>query len=147
MINKWYFQQELAQVPLVMLITSAASLDRYFISSNAISSTIGFKTLNTGSYKYHNFKQQTTQPYKPNDEYFLYTTALHTTLQDATFRNLILLGNTKDNQPGITLQDVADAAWTTAVDTYFSTPRYWGNPFYSQYFNQDAQPQLITKKQ
>nr|UGV37568.1 MAG: ORF1 [TTV-like mini virus] len=146
MINKWYFQQELAQVPLVMLITSAASLDRYFISSNAISSTIGFKSLNTDSFQFHNFKQQGTQPYKPNERQFLYTTAQHTTVEQATFKELILLGNTKDNQPGRTIQQTSDSTWTTNVDRYFSTPAYWGNPFYSSYFNEDAAPQLITEK-
>ena len=47
MKSKWYFQQDLADKPLCMLMTSAMSLDRMYQNSTSISTTVGFKTINT----------------------------------------------------------------------------------------------------
>ncbi len=35
MQSKWFFQQEIAEQPLCMLMTSAASFDRYYLAANA----------------------------------------------------------------------------------------------------------------
>lgn len=132
MTNKWYFQSEIAKIPLLMLISSATSLDRYYIPASSISSTLGFISLNTAVFEYNDFKVTRTEPYKPNDTYWLFTIAGRTaTLDTATFAQLILLGNTKDWTPGTTFSQNSD------VDTYFSTPARWGNPFYSPYLDPD----------
>ena len=139
MTNKWYFQSELANINLAMLISSATSTDRYYSAANSISNTIGFKTLNTNLFQYHDFKKRLTTPYKPNDDFYLFTHNSHSTdLREVPVKNLILLGNTEDKTPGENIGD-------TPVDTYFSTKTKWGNPFYPQYFSQDAEPILILK--
>nr|UGV38944.1 MAG: ORF1 [TTV-like mini virus] len=138
MENKWYFQRDIINIPLVMLITSAMSLDRFYIPSNSISSTIGFKSLNTTLFQYHDFKKRLTTPYKPNDEYYLFTVHINTTWNTAKGTELILLGNTEDWTPGEKIGD-------TSLDTYFSTKTKWGNPFYSPYFGQEGPPILILK--
>nr|UGV34683.1 MAG: ORF1 [TTV-like mini virus]UGV34820.1 MAG: ORF1 [TTV-like mini virus] len=145
MLNKWYFQNEFTNVPLLMLLSSAVSLDRYYINSKAISSTMGFISLNTQVFQYHNFKLTTTTPYKPNDDFWLYTIGGRTTtFRTATFSQLILLGNTKDFQPGETPNGSA-GNWKNEIERYFATPSNWGNPFFPEYLNQDSSPILITQ--
>ncbi len=58
-----------------MLISSATSLDRYYIPASSISSTLGFISLNTAVFEYNDFKVTRTEPYKPNDTYWLFTIA------------------------------------------------------------------------
>nr|UGV35268.1 MAG: ORF1 [TTV-like mini virus]UGV37058.1 MAG: ORF1 [TTV-like mini virus] len=149
--NKWYFQQELANIPLLMTITSAASLGRYYIPSTAISTTIGFETLNTDFFQYHNFKTpQATTGYKPNDQFLMFALeGLTTTVETAKYVNLIYLANTKDFTPGTPLGDknyTLDNDWHGRVETYFSTLKSWGNPFYSPYMDNDAPHVLVTNK-
>nr|UGV37424.1 MAG: ORF1 [TTV-like mini virus] len=139
MTNKWYFQRDLVDIPLAMIISSAISTDRYFSPANSISNTIGFKCLNTTLFQYHDFKKRLTTPYKPNDEFFLFTHIGRTTeLKQTPVKSLVLLGNTEDRTPG-------EAINNTPVDTYFTTKTKWGNPFYPSIFSQDAQPLLIAK--
>ena len=74
MQSKWYFQKDFAEYPLVMVLSSALSLDRYYTSADSISTTLGFISLNTKIFKYSDFKgPNLTQPYKPNDHYWLGT--------------------------------------------------------------------------
>lgn len=141
MQSKWYFQREILDTPLLMLINSATSLDRFYIPAGSISSTIGFISLNTDLFKYHNWKSKGTTPYRPNDTSYLFTVNTRTTQwQTSTPANLILLGNTNKWQLG--------EAITTEnnIDTYFSTRDKWGNPFYSQTFEGTLYPILICQQ-
>nr|UGV36912.1 MAG: ORF1 [TTV-like mini virus] len=153
MLNKWYFQQELANTPLVLFLTSAVSLDRYYLPSTAISETIQFKSLNTNFYKYHNFKTQLTTGYRPNNDWLIFTSQHNTEIQKLPYAQLIYLANTKDHQPGKSLIQTANSTqtqnqdqWNTHVDNYFSTPTMWGNPFYETYFDEDYPNYYITNK-
>nr|UGV36004.1 MAG: ORF1 [TTV-like mini virus] len=152
MLNKWYFQQEIAQTPLVMFLTSAASLDRYYTPASAISETIGFYSLNTNFYKHHNFKTQLTTGYTPNDQWLIFTTDANTEIDKTPYKQLIYLGNSKDCQPGLSVArtytgNATDSnAWNTHVDNYFATPAQWGNPFYPPYFHEEYPNYYITNK-
>nr|UGV38141.1 MAG: ORF1 [TTV-like mini virus] len=144
--NKWYFQQEIAKIPLLMTITAAASLDRFYIPSTAISNTIGFESLNTDFFQFHNFKEPSvTTGYKPNTQFSLFTFSGHTDLKNATWSQLIYLANTKDYQTGLQIGEMT-GEWPQQVDTYFSKLSNWGNPFHSLYFNDDYPNYLITKE-
>nr|UGV39147.1 MAG: ORF1 [TTV-like mini virus] len=144
--NKWYFQKDIAKLPLFMQITSAASLNRWYVNSKAESNTIGFRSLNTDFFKYHNFKNPSaTTGYRPNSQFLLFTVRQHTDLQTATFRDLIYLANSKDWQPGTALGDYTNNN-TNKVDEYFTKITEWGNPFYSPYFDIDYPTYLITEK-
>lgn len=138
MTNKWYFQREILDIPLCMIITSAASLDRFYQAANTISNTLGFDSLNTDLFQYHNFKQKSTTPYRPNDVSYLFTVNNRTqTWQNLQVKDIILLGNTKKMQIGETI------GGTHNVDNYFSTPDKWGNPFYPTTLSQELHPLLI----
>ncbi len=68
----WHFSQDLANMPLVVLKTSVCSFDRYYTDSTAKSTTIGFKTLNTQTFKYHDWQDPPTSGYKPQDTLWFY---------------------------------------------------------------------------
>ncbi len=82
MQNKWYFQKEIAHTALLQTMTTAASLDRMFLHADAVSSTIGFTSLNTTEFQNHMF-QITTTGYNPihNEKLFVspHATSLETT--------------------------------------------------------------------
>nr|UGV39580.1 MAG: ORF1 [TTV-like mini virus] len=152
MENKWYFQQEISALPLFMTLTCASSLSRYYTPASAVTSTIGFTSLNTDFFKYHNWKTPyPTEGYKPNDEFFMFALQGHTTYETAQYKHLIFLGNTKEWTAGESLQDqyvgTDQNTWQQKVDNYFGTLSKWGNPFYSPYFSNDTYNIVITNMQ
>lgn len=148
--SKWYFQKDIAKIPLLLLITSAASFDRYYLNSKAQSNTMGFKSVNTDTFQLHNFKRPPgTTGYKPNTKQILFALQRGIQLKDAKYKNLILLAETRDMTPGRALGPKPDTppsigTWENWVDKYFSTSTYWGNPFYPTYFNNDLEQMIIT---
>nr|QUD39806.1 ORF1 [Anelloviridae sp.] len=139
MQNKWYFQKDFANYPLVMILSAALSLDRYYTSANSISSTIGFASINTTIFQYSDFKSpHLTQPYKPNDNYWLgtWTNQTITDFNNVQTQHLILLGNTNDYQPGTPMGNTK-----SKYEEYFTKKTNWGNPFYAPYF--EPEPQKI----
>nr|UGV35595.1 MAG: ORF1 [TTV-like mini virus] len=132
LLNKWYFQKEICKFPLLMLLTSAASMDRYFCSASSVSETIGFQCLNTTYFQLHGFKTITTQPYTPNTDFALFAIGNKLkTFETAQVQDLILLGNPKDYQQGQIIG--TDNQWSTHVDNYMSKTTNWGNPFMPYY--------------
>lgn len=148
LLNKWYFQKELANYPLAMILTSAASLDRYYLSSNAVTETIGFKSLNTKFFQIHNFKQKVpVEPYSPKPHTYIFAIGGTTTIDNAKRDNLILLGNTLDLQLGEqigTMNGGNSNTWETKVENYFQKRTNWGNPFKPTYFDFDPDSGLIV---
>nr|UGV38660.1 MAG: ORF1 [TTV-like mini virus] len=145
--NKWYFQKDVARLPLLLTLTSCASLDRYYISSKAISNTIGFTSLNTNTFQFHNYKiPPPTTGYIPNKNQLLFTIYGVTDIKTAKYKHLIYLGQANEDITGTSLQEKPSTIsdWNTWVEKWSTQKEYWGNPFHSQYLNQDAQPILIT---
>lgn len=144
--NKWYFQQEIAKTPLALFLTSAASLDRYIIPQTAISNTIGFKSLNTDFFQYHNFKTPSlTTGYRPNDNFLMFTYNVHQDYENLEFKDLIYLANTKDYTTGISIAQTSKGTqWSQKVTNYFLTLSEWGNPFHATYFHADWPNLLLT---
>lgn len=120
-----------------MLLTAACSLDRFYTSADSLSSTLGFVSLNTEVFEYNDFKlQATTTPYKPNDKYWLF--AVRTPpggWLTAKMNQLIFLGQTNNYTAGETVGQ--------NVTQYFSSHTKWGNPFYSQFFDESLYTILI----
>nr|UGV34656.1 MAG: ORF1 [TTV-like mini virus]UGV34690.1 MAG: ORF1 [TTV-like mini virus]UGV34702.1 MAG: ORF1 [TTV-like mini virus]UGV34750.1 MAG: ORF1 [TTV-like mini virus] len=150
--NKWYFQKEVSKLPLLLTLTSAASLDRYYISAQAQSNTMGFKSLDTKYFQYHDFKSPPgTSGYIPNDQHLLFTihpVPITGKIDKAKYKDLIYLANTNDYTPGTPISGVPASVgdWSTRVTKWQTDKTYWGNPFYSEYINQDRAPILITNK-
>nr|UGV33939.1 MAG: ORF1 [TTV-like mini virus] len=145
MQNKWVFQKDIANMPLVMFQTVACSLDRWFLPSSAMSTTIGFTTLNPDIFDLHNFEQPTTTGYHPKDNLFLFALENgHTTLESIEIQKLIYLGNSKALQPGITIEQFKNSLPSTqqtyneVMTKYFSDAAHWGNPFMIKYLKQEV---------
>lgn len=153
MRNQWYFQAELAKTPLLVLLTSAMSLQRWYISSTSISSTTGFYSLNTDFYKFSNFKKPAgTTGYVPNEQNYLFTIPQNIHYDTAKTNHLIYLGETNKLDIGTPMGEIpientnADQKWQLQVETALSNSGYWGNPFNPTYFSQEGPPILITTK-
>nr|UGV36496.1 MAG: ORF1 [TTV-like mini virus] len=146
--NKWYFQQELANIPLLLTITSACSLDRFYTAANSISNTIGFESLNTDFFKNHNFKTPSiTTGYKPNDTFSLYIFTGHQSFEEATYESLRYCGNTKDYTTGHSITEALNTgSWQDKCEKYFQTLAMWANPFCGEYFHPDFDNFIVTKK-
>jgi len=144
MQNKWYFQKDLAFLPLLQTFTTCCSLDRMFLNSNAISTTTGFTSLDTNGWKSHNFPIQTTQPYEPVNNQMLFGTynGEHE-LTSIQIKDLVLLGDTYNNTEGTPFGEVdaqasgSETAFQQKLRKARNNSGYWGNPFYYKYFYRD----------
>nr|UGV34673.1 MAG: ORF1 [TTV-like mini virus]UGV34686.1 MAG: ORF1 [TTV-like mini virus]UGV39556.1 MAG: ORF1 [TTV-like mini virus] len=144
LLNKWYFQHDIAATPLVQIRTSAISLDEYYINFKSISTTISIWFLSTAIQNY-NFKFNPTSGYwcrKHNDQpiYLWSTKNGQPITKDTLFINLTFLGNTTDFQEGDGLTWGADEA------TYLknNSRQHWGNPFFNRYLMQDKPVYFTT---
>nr|UGV37549.1 MAG: ORF1 [TTV-like mini virus] len=150
MQSKWYFQQEIADTPLFILLTAATSLNRWYISSSSISSTTGFYSLNTDVFKFRDFKKpSTTSGYIPNTEHHYFTIEKNVDYKNAKYENLIYLGESNNYEIGTALRFVPgdyNGDNMTKVNTWMSNKTYWGNVFYPLYLSQDGPPILITNQ-
>nr|UGV38313.1 MAG: ORF1 [TTV-like mini virus] len=146
MQNKWYFQRDIVDVPLVLTTATAASLDRMLLHSFAPSTTIGFTSLNTTFFKNHNFMQETTA-YRPQDNIHLFAVENGATeINKIKFGDIIYLANTMTFQKGIRInQQQAEATDNdqTKISKYFQTRTSWGNPFHADYLSGDKR-MIIT---
>lgn len=138
--NKWYFQKDLATTPLLFLMASAASYDRYFLASNAQSTTTGFVGFNPDIFKYHHFTQQTTSGYHPKDGLYFWSVQQSTTppteISKIQIGNMIFLGNSQKYQVGSTINDVKNtvaSTWEQKMQKYMQSFDYWGNMFIPYY--------------
>nr|UGV35043.1 MAG: ORF1 [TTV-like mini virus] len=131
--NQWFFQQDLANKPLLFLMASAMSLDRFYMSSNSVSTTIGFRGLNLDFFQYHNFWQTTTTGYHPQPNVFLYTyqqsNPTPTDITQIKIGNVIYLGNCNTIGPGKTIGDFANNDWQNKKLQYLNNWGLWGNIF------------------
>nr|UGV39286.1 MAG: ORF1 [TTV-like mini virus] len=148
MENKWYFQYDLATTPLLQTMTTACSFDRTFLNSKAVSSTIGFYTLDTNTFLNHQF-QRTTSPYTPRPNTILFK--VKNGQYDITkiqAQELIILGEVEDLNDGTEIGHLPDSDLLTPPTTLISSPtefqkkfytarmqhKWWGNVFKSSTF-------------
>nr|UGV34771.1 MAG: ORF1 [TTV-like mini virus] len=141
LLNKWYFQKDIANYPLLMLLSSAASLDRYFCPASSVSETIGFTCLNTSYFINHGFKTTTTTPYTPNNDFALFGILGHHTFETATAQDLVLLGNPLEFSKGTQIGNSGN--WQNQVESYFASKPKWGNPFNPFWFSSDPEEGLV----
>lgn len=136
MSNKWYFQAHLAQTGFVLIQSSAASFDQYYLSHHAESQTISFHTINTKFFRNLNFKSLPTSGYSPQKNYSIWAQGNG----DDTWGTMILLANTIEYQQGTEIQNVAGFN----INTYLSDRKHWGNPFHEYYISKKVPLWLST---
>ena len=125
MKNQWYFQSTLANIPLFMLRTSAASLDHWFIGTRDKSTNITILTLNT-SVIFHRNWDKGTQPYYANvvgtQKVWLYATdqSASPIFNEIKLKNLIFLGKHTTQHTRILLRRILN---TLPQNTQFHNSR------------------------
>lgn len=132
--TKWYFQQDITQIPFIVLKVAATSLDQFYQPENQISYNITLYTLST-------FFENPAFEYEPNTGYSPKTAGTQKfflwglengTHQPSTYKDVIALALTTKYQKG--------SLFTTKND-----PSKWGNPFHAGYTHPDARVWYSTK--
>lgn len=150
--NKWYFQQDLAKQPLVMIRATATSLQDYFINPHSINTNINITTINVTVFQNRKFNltgteqywaKQLTTPTTQAGKYYLYasTEERPSKLNKA---NLIPLVDTMNFTAGKTCQQ---ATGKQTIDEHWKTGylNNLGNPFYPDYLNGTYDVYLIKE--
>nr|UGV42517.1 MAG: ORF1 [TTV-like mini virus] len=147
MKNQWYFQSNLANIPLIMLRTSSTSLDHWHIGTREQSTNITIISLNTGIFQNRNWGQEATEyfsQYYGTQKVYLYTSRSTDEHSKIKAKTLIYLGNTKHNTPGLSFED-AKKAQASITTQQWAGYKYWGNPFYYDYLiNEPMYASTIT---
>ncbi len=127
--SEWYFQQHIANYPLVYFVATACSLQHMFLSSKAANSNVTVATLNTNFWKKPAFQYTAgDEGYFPKEGVYIYGLRNGTIgdLKDELKKNVIYLGDTHYNFPG-------NPIGIKQFSNY--TKDQWGNPFYFEYLN------------
>lgn len=143
MYNRWYFQHDLADIPLLQTIATATSFDRMFQNSTSVSSTIGFSSLDILAFRNHYYNKTSTTGYValPNSLLFGAMQGKYR-ITDYDIKELIYLGNPEDLTDGTPIGQVPDRYYntqtgTTTLEKKIKAVRQnwqlWGNPFDSHY--------------
>nr|UGV37600.1 MAG: ORF1 [TTV-like mini virus] len=125
--NKWYFQQDFCATNLIMLTTSAASFDQFWLPNDEISQVITFHSLNTKIFANPNFHTHDTYGYNPKTNMILWGTGNGTHQKPTTYGQLHYLGDTDKYKLGET--------WS---NTFPPNRQTWGNPFYHDHSSIDT---------
>nr|UGV37354.1 MAG: ORF1 [TTV-like mini virus] len=145
--NQWYFQHSLADIPLVNIICTAASLDRWYANSKAITTTIRFYCIDPRIFLNHEFKQQNTYGYqlKADNKPLFAAPQQHIYSDTIKIGDLIYLGNSQQFGLGTKIRTVMTTASLTTWNKYFSDKQYWGNPFMQPYLTKETITILCNK--
>lgn len=129
--NKWYFQKDICNIPLAMIVATAVDFRYPFCSSNCKSNNLSLVCLNTQLFQFHNFdNKNVTTGYTPKPGTYLYAPGRGTT-QPSKPEDLIYLGDTKNNTPG--------------KPGNITDPKNWGNPFWHHYIDDSIPVYSSTK--
>lgn len=127
-MNKWYFQQDILNTPLILLIISACSFDQMYAPNNQISTNTTFLSLNTDLFQ---------NPYWEKDAddiaYYpkvtgtvntgLYSSDIHQINNPQNFKNLFPLYHTTR------YKEMPHNIPTDYDFDKFKEPKNWYNPF------------------
>ncbi|BAA93595.1 ORF1 [Torque teno mini virus 9] len=150
--NKWYFQKELSNVPLMQVMATTCSLDRMYLSSSSVSTTMGFVSLDTNGFMERYMKDNGTSPYSPLTGQIIFAAPNGEELiTNIPLGQCILLGTVTDYTTGTQLSSInlhtgaltPPSTWgtyktaSTAIYNAYYQHKYWGNPFFTNWFHGD----------
>nr|UGV34837.1 MAG: ORF1 [TTV-like mini virus] len=151
MTTKWFFQKDLANTPILTTLASGASFDRYYMGADSISTTVGFWSLNTQIFQFHNYQYFPSTGWHPKNENYMWALKNGTlNYQQEPIKNIIYLGNPGPYEPGHTIWECTEDTGTEntlkrKAEKYFSDKTWWGNPFYNSYLNNEVTVLYSTK--
>nr|UGV35363.1 MAG: ORF1 [TTV-like mini virus] len=140
--NKWYFQKELANIPLALIYTTATSLDNFYIPPTATSNTLTITTLNTKLITNRQWKTNPSNGWAAKSEgtISIYLYASREATENPTAGSMIPLARTTYYTAGKCFNDLhwQESKWTEwKQNTSNTQSTYWGNPFYADYLQDD----------
>lgn len=135
--TKWYFQKDICNIPLVMVLATACDFRYPFGCTNWESNNITLTCLNPQFWQNTDFQGFSAEiGYFPKPNTFMYATTMALPDTGPTYDTpLIYLGNTKDNQAGKPLS--AQQLKTSKVTD-------WGNPFFHHHLDLDSYTIWLT---
>lgn len=148
MMNRWYFQKDICDTPLVMLRATAISLRHPFCDPKAKSNNITLYALNPHRYRNPNFQNPPiTNGYSPfkadnlpdNPNIYLWASHIPITTKKHLI-NAIPLANTKDNKLGVPLKELNKSSQFETNNKFEN----WGNPFEHTHLNSDEMSLYIS---
>lgn len=136
--NKWYFQQDIAKIPLLMTRCSAISLQHYYLDPKGKSTNITIPFLNTSLIQNRQFKTLPGAGYSPKGEgtqkVYLYSTHSTDNITRLKWQDVILLADTTKNEPGMSYTEAKQHDHTITQENWpQKAKQYRGNPFYADY--------------
>nr|UGV34218.1 MAG: ORF1 [TTV-like mini virus] len=146
--TEWYFQIDMYKYALMVIYTTAVSLQNYSLRPNKRSCCITFNTLNTMLIQNRNMSIETTTswPYKTIGTINSYMYYYHpgresapSDTNDIQIQNLIPLTNPRNDTPGNPYQN-------NSISDYFKNFNNWGNPFSFNVLEHHEDSILITNK-
>nr|UGV42269.1 MAG: ORF1 [TTV-like mini virus] len=135
MMNKWYFQQDIASTKLLMLTATSCDLVNTYLSPKACSNNITLIALNVNFFQNQRFQNPSaTTGWQPKNDIYMYAHAGQSTTKPTRKQDLVYLGNTKDYQRGKPLPEQGVGELSS-----------WGNPFWHEYIHGEIPVYTSTK--
>nr|UGV38376.1 MAG: ORF1 [TTV-like mini virus] len=134
--NQWFFQQDMCNVGLLLLTTSATSLDQFYQPNDELSTNITLESLNTQMFQMPNFLIESTEGYRPKSTIYLWGEG-NGGEKPTKPEGLYYLGNTKTYTLGEKI---------TKNNNALTDESKWGNPFYKEHSHPDTKIWYSTKK-
>nr|UGV38011.1 MAG: ORF1 [TTV-like mini virus] len=136
MQNKWYFQQDICQTPLVLITTTACSLEQPYIPDDQVSNQITLKSLNTNIFQNPNFETLLDQNHGYITKHvgtqsmrLFGQKKTHGGAKPTKWSEVIPLTNTTNYESEGNITDI----------TTFNKKENWGNPFSLPWSHPDQQ--------
>nr|UGV35153.1 MAG: ORF1 [TTV-like mini virus] len=131
--NKWYFQRDMQETPLLILYAAPTSLQNYYINPNSDNNNITITSINTSFIQNRDFQLQ-HWPYKhtATDSFYIYEyigNKPHSTPSEFENQYLIPLTDVKNYTIGSSFYQAKTTYAETLTNYCSHISKYTGNPF------------------
>lgn len=135
--NKWYFQVDMFNTPLITLHTAACSLQDYYQKPDKKSYCVTFTCLNTMLIQNRDMgiEKETSWPYKKFGTYAYYfyasvTDPPVTNTKNQPLKDLVALVNPRIYTDGKPFSEQTE--YKNITEYFKNWRKYWGNPFHNE---------------
>lgn len=140
LLNKWYFQKDICNTPLVQFRTSAISIDHMYIATTALSTNITIPILNNSLLQNTNYKNLDSSGYYAKEhgtlKVYLYSTPEEGPIEQIKLKDLRYLADTKNYTEGKSYNEAHHENSSIDIEQYFQNRKNWGNPFHPDYLQE-----------
>lgn len=132
MANKWYFQKDICNIPLLMITATSVDFRYPFCSSACKSNNLTLTCLNTNFWQFTDFDEPSaTIGYTPKPNTYMYVNG-KTHGKPTAKEDLIYLGDTKN--------------YTAGAPGDITVQSKWGNPFWHNYIQEEETTIYISNQ-